>query len=150
METTTEIKNLTELKDFTKGLKSLLVKSNHQGATVVVLTGDLGAGKTTLVQNLGRELGILEIMPSPTFGIMKSYTLTGEHFTSLIHMDAYRIEELSELGPLRFAELIKDSGVLLLIEWGERIMPALPKERFLLDLESGASEKRLITLSHII
>jgi len=144
------IQTLTELEVFSKKIKTLLIKKTIKGATVVVLTGDLGAGKTTFVQNLGREFGISEIMPSPTFGIMKSYPLTHQHFTTLVHMDAYRIEEIAELGPLCFLELLAEKGVLLVVEWGERIVSALPSERLELCIESEESGLRTIRVNNYL
>lgn len=101
--------------------------SDGQGATVIALHGELGAGKTSFVQYLARELGVAEYVTSPTFVVMRRYPLTaGAGFTSLVHMDAYRIANADELRPLGFAELLADPGNLLCIEWAERIHDALP------------------------
>jgi tRNA threonylcarbamoyladenosine biosynthesis protein TsaE len=96
------------------------------GATVLALHGDLGAGKTTFVQELGRQLGVSEDITSPTFTIMKGYETTDETFKTLIHMDAYRIDDESELAPLHFVDILATSETLFCIEWAEKIAGALP------------------------
>lgn len=96
-------------------------------AAVLALHGDLGAGKTTLVQALGRHLGINDGITSPTFTIMKGYETTSERFVQLIHMDAYRIDDVAELGPLHFAEILATPNTLFCVEWAEKIADALPE-----------------------
>lgn len=97
-------------------------------AEVVALYGDLGAGKTTLVQMLAKSLGVTEEVTSPTFVIMKSYDTVGPYnIDQLVHIDAYRIEEASEMEVLGFRELLETPGVLVCIEWAEHIKSLLPK-----------------------
>lgn len=98
----------------------------NEGATIIALHGDLGAGKTTFVQMLGKALGVTEQITSPTFTIMKGYETTDADFEHLIHMDAYRLEDISELAPLRFSEILATPKTLFCIEWAERIKDALP------------------------
>ena len=105
------------------------ISANEHGATVIALQGDLGAGKTTLTQELARILGIEETVVSPTFVVMKRYKTHGnEQFHTLTHMDAYRIEEDEELGPLGWNLLLNEKGNLLVVEWPEKIATMLPKE----------------------
>ena len=106
------------------------------GATVVALSGDLGAGKTTLTQAIARELGIRENVISPTFVIMKSYATSERGFSRLVHIDAYRLGASSELEKLGWVELIADPGNLVLIEWPEKVPEAIP------------AHARHITLAH--
>ena len=101
------------------------LSANNQQATVITLKGDLGAGKTSLVQAMARHLGITETVISPTFVILKRYRTTHPLFTSLVHIDAYRIETVEELLPLHFKEILKESNTLVIIEWPERIAEAL-------------------------
>lgn len=116
-------------------------------AVVIALSGDLGAGKTTLVQYLAKALGVTQTVQSPTFVIMKSYETSHEEFKRLIHMDAYRIKDLSELGPLRFTELLATPQSLFCIEWAEKIHQALPARLLLIQLEIGPNESRLISVT---
>lgn len=103
------------------------LKKNETGASVIALHGDLGAGKTTFVQALGQTLGVTEAITSPTFTIMKGYETANTEFTTLIHMDAYRLESEAELEPLRFADILALPRTLVCIEWAEKIKQALPE-----------------------
>lgn len=116
-------------------------------AALVTLTGDLGAGKTTFTQQLAVHLGVTEPVVSPTFGIMKGYELTGnEHFDQLIHIDAYRIEDISEVGPLRFKELFKQPRTLICLEWPEQIAAVLPAEKVVVTIEITQGEERKVSV----
>ncbi len=115
-----------ELDTFSAEILAVLKQKAIQGPVVLSLSGDLGAGKTTFTQALGRRLGITEDITSPTFTIMKGYETLDDTFSHLIHMDAYRIEDQSELGPLRFSEIVSQPNTLICIEWAERIKEALP------------------------
>jgi tRNA threonylcarbamoyladenosine biosynthesis protein TsaE len=116
-------------------------------AQVIALSGDLGAGKTTFTQALGRQLGIIDDITSPTFTIMKGYETTDEVFTHLIHMDAYRIENEDELRPLRFEEILATPNTLLVVEWAELIKAALPAAALHLTLSIKDETTRTATLS---
>ncbi len=103
----------------------LSAKKDH--ATLVTLSGELGAGKTAFVQECAAALGVSEEVTSPTFVIENRYPLTGAHgFTELIHIDAYRLESGDSLGSLRFAEDIQNPHLLIMLEWPERVAGALP------------------------
>ena len=123
------------------------------GAAIVALSGDLGAGKTTFTQALAKTLGVLEPVVSPTFSIMKCYELVNhKHFDRLIHIDAYRIEDLSEIGPLRFQELFVQPRTLICIEWPENIENienVLPHNRIALTITSGPNEERTVIMRQI-
>jgi tRNA threonylcarbamoyladenosine biosynthesis protein TsaE len=120
-------------------------RQDLSAAAVVVLTGDLGAGKTTFTQALAKILGVQEAVQSPTFSIMKLYGTERTDIQTLIHMDAYRIESLDELRPLRFAELLTKSHTLICIEWGERIEAALPSHT-LITINHQQDDLRLVTI----
>ena len=136
--------------DFSPVVAALLKKAEAvtNRAAIVTLTGDLGAGKTTLTQQLARSLKITEPVVSPTFGIMKSYEIFNHpYFDQLVHIDAYRIEEMSEVGPLRFEEQFQLPRTLICIEWPERIAEVLPVEKILVTIEIQAKEERMVSLS---
>ena len=97
-------------------------------ATVVVLQGELGSGKTAFAKALGKMMGINEHIVSPTFVIMKSYDIDWKGFKKLIHVDAYRLESESELLNLGWNELVENPQHLILIEWPERVEGILPKD----------------------
>ena len=101
---------------------------SSEESVVVTLSGDLGAGKTALTKALATALGVTEVVSSPTFVVMRRYDTTDERFATLLHMDAYRIETLAELGPLGFASCLALPSALFCIEWPERISDALPAQ----------------------
>lgn len=100
--------------------------SVSEGATVIGLSGELGAGKTALAQELANMVGVAETVVSPTFVVAKFYEATHPVFDMLVHMDVYRIESIDELAPLGFETLLARPKTLLVIEWPERIKDALP------------------------
>ena len=107
-----------------------LVESLHSGPTAVVvaLQGELGAGKTTFTQEVGKLIGITENMHSPTFVIEKIYQIDFKGFKKLVHIDAYRLEKESELLHLGWEELVKDPENLILIEWAENVPGLIPTD----------------------
>lgn len=122
-----------------------VAKANENKATVVGFSGDLGAGKTTLIQAIARILGVKEHVTSPTFVLQKNYHLQEQFFDMLVHIDAYRIESLDELRTLRFQELLTQPRTLVLIEWPERIYEALPKDARIFKLDIVDEDFRKIT-----
>ncbi len=97
-------------------------------AFVVGLSGDLGAGKTTFVQVLAKELGVHETITSPTFVIQKTYPLKQQKFARLVHIDAYRLTNTDELEALGFRALRDDPGNLIVVEWPERVSEILGED----------------------
>ncbi len=103
------------------------LKPRGTGATIVGLYGELGAGKTTFMKYLAEHFGVKETVQSPTFVIMKSFNLsTPPFFNKLIHIDAYRLEDPSEMLKLGWQEMIGYPKNLICIEWPEKIENILP------------------------
>lgn len=125
----------------------LLQRVTKDAVSVIALHGDLGAGKTTLVQELGRQLGISEQITSPTFVIMKLYPTTHEVISELVHMDAYRIETEDELRPLRFEEVLAAPNTLVCIEWAENIKNSLPTNTLHVTLVVADETNRTVQVS---
>ena len=96
---------------------------------VVLLNGDLGAGKTTFTQFVFKHLGVKEVVNSPTFAILKTYQ--GKFI--LHHFDTYRIttEEAVEAG---FDEVLEDKNAVIFIEWAEMIQPLIPKKTITINI----------------
>jgi tRNA threonylcarbamoyladenosine biosynthesis protein TsaE len=106
-------------------------------ATLVTLSGELGAGKTSFTQGLARTLGVSEHVTSPTFVLEKLYALptnAGRGFARLAHLDAYRLEGGNALAPLGFDELMQDPATLVVVEWPEKVSDALPDADYALSL----------------
>ena len=95
---------------------------------LLVLTGDLGAGKTCFAQGLGKGLGIDERITSPTFTLANRY----RGRLTLHHLDVYRLESEADAADLAIEELLEE-GVTV-IEWGDRIAGILPDRRFTITL----------------
>lgn len=105
---------------------------------VITLSGDLGAGKTTFTQGLGRGLGITKLISSPTFTIMKQY----HGSLDLIHIDAYRLEGLHQ--DLGLDELIGLEGITV-IEWPAQIPDLIPTEHLAIAIKRLSEDKRELT-----
>ncbi len=112
----------TRSVDETRGLAAALADLARPG-DLVLLAGDLGAGKTAFAQGFGRGLGVTEQITSPTFTLAQEY----EGRLRMHHLDVYRLDQLRDVAGLGLAELLDDGGVVL-IEWGDSILPALPSD----------------------
>jgi tRNA threonylcarbamoyladenosine biosynthesis protein TsaE len=123
-----------------------LAQEGRSGATIIALSGDLGAGKTTLAQAIGRALGVEEAMVSPTFVIAKFYPLSGQKYDRLAHVDAYRIESLGELAPLKWNSLIDDPRTLIVLEWPELIEGALPAQMLRFNIAHEGDTRHITSL----
>jgi tRNA threonylcarbamoyladenosine biosynthesis protein TsaE len=105
----------------TKALAAVMAAHVRAG-DLLLLVGELGAGKTTFAQGFAAGLGIDEPVTSPTFTLARTYP--GR--LPMNHVDVYRLERMAEVGDLALAELI-DSNSVTLIEWGDAILAALPQ-----------------------
>lgn len=120
------IRTLEELKKEAVSFVGALAPS-ERGATLVTLSGELGAGKTSFTKVVAGVLGVEETVTSPTFVLEKIYLLPeGQLFKRLIHIDAYRLDKGSDLTPLGFDEFMQDESNLILLEWPEKVADALP------------------------
>ncbi len=134
---------IENIDDIAREILGALSKKDN-GATVVALSGDLGAGKTTLTQSIGRMLGVKENMISPTFVIMKSYVLKNKDWKHLIHIDAYRLKDEKELKVIGWDEIASDGDNLILIEWPEIVKHAIPKNAYNVTLQHVDEKTRRI------
>ena len=120
-------KSLAETRDYAELFLHELV-SPQKFAAVIALSGDLGAGKTAFVKELGTLLGLSRSeITSPTFVIMKVFEISHPRFKRLIHIDAYRLEKEKELLKLGWEEIVADPENLILIEWPELVKGLIPK-----------------------
>lgn len=118
-----------------------------QGATLVTLSGELGAGKTAFSKAVAKTLGVEEVVTSPTFVLEKIYLLgsSTSKFKRLVHIDAYRLEQGSDLAPLGFDELMQDASNLILLEWPEMVQDALPTPTVKISLVAHSDGSRTIS-----
>ncbi|QQY80102.1 tRNA threonylcarbamoyladenosine biosynthesis protein TsaE [Keratinibaculum paraultunense] len=129
------LKGLKETEEFGEKLGSILKPGD-----IISLTGDLGAGKTTLTKSIGKGLGVEDYITSPTFTLINEY----KGRINLYHFDVYRLEGSMDLYDLGFEEYIYSDGISI-IEWGDKIEEVLPKERINIRIEKGAElDERII------
>ncbi|MFH1979359.1 MAG: tRNA (adenosine(37)-N6)-threonylcarbamoyltransferase complex ATPase subunit type 1 TsaE [Patescibacteria group bacterium] len=121
-----------------------ILLDNNEGAFVVALEGDLGAGKTTFAQGFARALGIKEKITSPTFVLLKKYKINSDRYGSLIHIDAYRLEDPQDLIELGWDKLVLDPKNIILVEWADKIKKILPKKHILIKLMHSSNQTRQI------
>ena len=125
------------------------LQPQEESATIVALSGELGAGKTTFAQAVAKHLGVEETVNSPTFVIEKIYKLSGEGWGQCVHIDAYRLKSADELHALGWDQLVADSQNLILIEWPEHVESAIPKDAHRISIEIGEGESRTIQLPRL-
>jgi tRNA threonylcarbamoyladenosine biosynthesis protein TsaE len=106
----------------TKALAAALAELARPG-DLLLLAGDLGAGKTAFTQGYGAALGVDDLITSPTFTLVNNY----EGRLELNHLDVYRLDSLAEVLDLGVPEMLDDGGVTI-IEWGDSVSPALPAD----------------------
>lgn len=116
---------------------------------IVAFNGELGAGKTTLIQGIGKLLNI-DRMTSPTFTIIKQYSLRTNNYElkTISHIDLYRLSSKEEALDLGLEELWADKGNLVLIEWPEIIDDILPPH-LEVKIEVAGPDKRKITITQL-
>lgn len=117
------------------------------GGDMILLKGALGSGKTTFVQGILETLGAKKPYTSPTFIIMKTYTLSpkNQKLLTIYHIDAYRIEN-HDLLALGWEEILNDMHALVLLEWPERVKKILPPHAKMLQFSHKEGDIREILL----
>ena len=126
----------------TKALGEKLA-SRLKAGDVVVLEGELGAGKSELARGIARGLGVTETVTSPSFTILNVYE-SGR--CPLYHFDWYRLESEEELYELGMDEYLGGDGIAV-IEWAERCPEAVPENVLRIRLEATGGESRRITVN---
>lgn len=116
-----------------------------EGGEVFLLSGDLGAGKTCLLQGLAKGLGVKGKVNSPTFNIMRVYKAKKEGIKTFCHIDAYRLKTGADLENIGFDDYLKQDCVIA-IEWAEIVKDIWPKKRIKVDI-SYHKEGRKIKIS---
>ena len=130
-----QIKNLEEIREAARAF------INHIGdCTVFAFYGKMGAGKTTFIKALCEELGVDDVITSPTFAIVNEYTAQDG---PVYHFDFYRIKKLEAVYDMGFEDYFY-SGSLCLIEWPELIEEVLPDDAVKVSITENADGSRTI------
>lgn len=114
-----------------------------EAGDVVLLSGELGAGKTTFTQGVAVARGVAEAVTSPTFTLVRGYPTPGG--PELLHADVYRLERLREIVDLGLPELLEEDAFVL-VEWGERAEAALGPDHLDVHLDVREDGARVVTL----
>ena len=134
-----ELRLAASTADETREIGMALASSLRPG-DAVALTGELGAGKTTLVQGIARGVGYEGPVASPTFTLVREYRSEGLH---LLHVDVYRLDRIQDVVDLGLEDRV-DEGAVLLVEWGDAIEALLPADHLVIELttdEDGAARR---------
>lgn len=130
------IKNLKEFEDFAVKFAGLI-----EYGDVFSLVGDLGAGKTTFVQFVGRELGVKDYITSPTFALVNIY----DGRETIYHLDLYRLEEPEELEQLDYESYFYPEGISF-IEWAIKGEGYLPEDMIKINITIDQDNGRRIEI----
>ena len=123
------------------------VASLARAGDLLLLAGDLGAGKTAFAQGFARGLGVTDQVVSPTFTISRQYEGTA---LTLNHLDVYRLDHLQEAIDLGLSELIDDDSGVTVIEWGDVVIPTLPADFLEVRLAYGFEDDERILSFHSV
>jgi tRNA threonylcarbamoyladenosine biosynthesis protein TsaE len=118
---------------------SQVLKNKPSDNFVIGLCGDLGGGKTTFIKGIAKGLGIKKIITSPTFVLLKEYKTS---VLRLYHFDFYRLKNIKDALNIGTSEYLKKPGDVALIEWAEKIMDILPKEKLIIEFDFVTQNQR--------
>jgi tRNA threonylcarbamoyladenosine biosynthesis protein TsaE len=127
----------------TRAIGRALAAAYRAGDTTI-LTGDLGAGKTTLVRGVAEGLGSQDAVASPTFTLIREY---GGGRLDIVHADVYRLDRLQDVIDLGLDELRDTGRAILLVEWGDAVAELLPDEHLRVELSEpdlGDGVRRIV------
>ena len=136
----TTIATAEEMHSFGVGLAS-----NLRAGDLVLLTGPLGAGKTTLTRGVGEGLGVVGTVSSPTFVVARTHRIEGQD-SAMVHVDAYRLGSPAELDDLD----IDFGHSIVLVEWGQGLTEGIAESWLEIEIErdhTGESEERQLTVT---
>lgn len=134
---TIEVPNLQALPQTAK-----VILDNLGDKKIITLSGDLGAGKTTLVKAIAKHLGVTENVSSPTYSLINEYQYGNQ---TLYHLDLYRLQSIDEALSIGIEEYL-DSGNYCFIEWHNVIAPLLPIDVVTIAISTNPNQSRTITM----
>ena len=132
--------DINEIDKVSKIIIELIKQKN-----IVLFSGPIGSGKTTLIKNVMHDLGFYEHVSSPTFSVINEYVLD---YKMIYHMDLYRIKKVDELYEIGFEEYLRN-GNLCLIEWPEIAIKMIEKDFIHIKLKEISKTKRSIDIKSL-
>ena len=124
------------------------IAANLNGGDIVLLQGDLGAGKTTLTKGILSYFGVDEhLVVSPTFTLMQEYSIGNQksEIRNLVHIDTYRMEDENELVEIGIEDHLADPETVVIIEWPEKLHELLrEKDVMTISIEHTSESERTI------
>lgn len=141
-------KSAEETKALGRKIAVELIITHHP--LIIALTGDLGSGKTTFVQGFAEGLGINRRIISPTFILMRCYSINNELSTisNFYHIDLYRLEKnvWEEVRNLGIEDIWSEPKNVVVIEWAEKIADRLPAKTVRIEFQNLGGDRRRITI----
>lgn len=134
------IKDLEDIKEAARRFVD-----NMNGRTVFAFYGKMGAGKTTLIKAICENIGVEDVVTSPTFAIVNEYPLA-KSSQPIFHFDFYRIQKIEEVFDMGYEEYFY-SGAICLIEWPELIGKLLPDDAVKVGIEVLSDGSRIVRMS---
>ncbi len=119
---------------------------NIKKGDIIVLQGDLGAGKSVLTREILGQLGVKNKITSPTFTLVNEYKTENGHY---YHFDMYRLEDETEAENIGFEEMIADGGAVKFVEWAENVKSYLPKHYKKISIAKLGKHSRVIAFEKI-
>lgn len=134
------IKDLEDIKEAARRFVD-----NMNGRTVFAFYGKMGAGKTTLIKAICENIGVEDVVTSPTFAIVNEYSLA-KFSQPVFHFDFYRIQKIEEVFDMGYEDYFY-SGAICLIEWPELIGKLLPDDAVKVGIEVLSDGSRIVRMS---
>ncbi len=134
------VNNIDETNKVAEDLVSKL-----KGKSVIALSGNLGAGKTTFVKAIANKLGVEENVTSPTFVLIKLYNTKDEKIKKIIHVDCYRLDRKEDLYEIGLEDYLEYKDSLVVIEWADKIVN-LPDDIIKINIKIIGENKRNIKI----
>lgn len=135
-----EVNGLTELEGAAKKIITFA-----QEERIFIFEGEMGAGKTTLIKVLAKNIGVTEVVTSPTFSIVNEYDANGD---TIYHFDFYRIKNLQEAYDIGYEEYFY-SDKICFIEWPGKVESLLPEHYIKIEITAVNENDRLLSISKI-
>jgi tRNA threonylcarbamoyladenosine biosynthesis protein TsaE len=115
-----------------------------KGGEVIGLIGKLGAGKTVFTKGLAKGLSVKKTITSPTFVLMRVYTIQRPHVKLLVHIDAYRLKSAKDLLAIGVSDYFSRPDTIIIIEWADKIKKILPKKTRFITIAHNKNNSRII------